>query len=139
MPEPQWWYNWFLLKDAKFPDQPHMLQMECFVNPINDNNRHYYVQPSFNINGPTDKYQVPGFAKKTVLINPPDPSDASFVGYAGKGFRPHVMYDRDGNAHTANTYKVHLQYKNMGYTHSENKKGGTISIERIKMMRKKIV
>lgn len=35
-------------------------------------------------------------------------------------FKPHTMYDKDGNPHEAKTYEDHLRMKKQGYTHTKS-------------------
>lgn len=60
-----------------------------------------------------------------------------------KDFKPHTMYDKDGNPHEAKTYEDHLRMKKMGYTHTkaeykyEDPKTGEIFTYRRKGLYKK--
>ena len=36
-----------------------------------------------------------------------------------KDFKPHKMYDEEGEAHDADTYEDHMKMKKMGYKHKE--------------------
>jgi hypothetical protein len=36
-----------------------------------------------------------------------------------KDFKPHKMYDEEGEAHDADTYEDHIKMKKMGYKHKE--------------------
>ena len=36
-----------------------------------------------------------------------------------KDFKPHKMYDEEGEAHDADTYEDHMKMKKMGYKHKD--------------------
>jgi len=62
----------------------------------------------------------------------PDP-DAWKKAQSKEDFKPHKMYDKDGNPHMAKTYEDHLEMQKKGYTHEakaafkyENPKTGEI-------------
>lgn len=62
------------------------------------------------------------------------PSDDDYVDFgeeveeyivaSREDFKPHIMYDKDGNPHEAKTYEDHLRMKKMGYTHTKADKPG---------------
>lgn len=49
----------------------------------------------------------------------PDP-DAWKKAQSAEDFKPHTMYDKEGNPHQAKTYEDHLEMKKQGYTHTKS-------------------
>ena len=45
----------------------------------------------------------------------------AFEGGEEEDFKPHKMYDEEGEAHDADTYEKHKKMEKMGYKHKEEK------------------